>query len=91
MFFKSQEGKEKIINLYNQKLKELNIHYLEKIVETKFGLTNVICTGDSKNSPLVLIHGTGGCAPQILDSFPNLASKYCVYAIDVLAQPNKSA
>lgn len=91
MFFKTNEGKEKIISLYNQKLKELNIEYSEKAVETKFGVTHVITTGDIKNPPLVLIHGTGGCAPQILDSFPNLASKYCVYAVDVLAQPNKSA
>jgi len=91
MFFKSKEGKEKILTFYNQKLNELNIEYSEKTVETKFGVTNVITTGDIKNPPLVLIHGTGGCAPQILDSFPNLTSKYCVYAVDVLAQPNKSA
>ncbi|MBW2937555.1 alpha/beta hydrolase [Aureisphaera sp. CAU 1614] len=91
MFFKSKEGKEKIITLYNQKLDELNIEYSEKLLETKFGVTNVIITGDTRKPPLVLIHGTGGCAPQILDSFPNLASKYCVYAVDVLAQPNKSA
>ncbi|MCG2417787.1 alpha/beta hydrolase [Aequorivita sp. F47161] len=91
MFFKSKEGKEKILSLYNQKLKELNIEYSEKLVETKFGVTNVIITGNTENPPLVLIHGTGGCAPQILDSFPNLSSKYCVYAVDVLAQPNKSA
>jgi len=91
MFFKSKEGKEKILSLYNQKLNKLNIEYSEKLIETKFGVTNVIITGDTKNPPLVLIHGTGGCAPQILDSFPNLASKYCVFAIDVLAQPNKSA
>ena len=91
MFFKSKDGKDKILTLYNQKLKELNSNYSEQLVETKFGATNVIITGNTKNPPLVLIHGTGGCAPQILDSFPNLASKYCVYAIDVLAQPNKSA
>lgn len=91
MFFKSKEGKEKILTLYNQKLNELNIKYSEKLIETKFGVTNVIITGDTKNPPLLLIHGTGGCAPQILESFPNLSSKYCVYAIDVLAQPNKSA
>jgi len=91
MFFKSQEGKEAILKLYNQKLNELGIEYSEKLIETKFGVTNVITTGDSKNPPLILIHGTGGCAPQILDSFPNLASKYCVFAVDVLAQPNKSA
>mgnify|MGYP001821907043 CR=1 FL=1 len=91
MFFKSKEGKEKILSLYNQKLNELNIEYSEKTLETKFGATNVIITGNVKNPPLLLIHGTGGCAPLILESFPNLSSTYCVYTIDVLAQPNKSA
>jgi len=91
MFFKSNEGKSKILSLYNRKLKELNIDYSEKLVDTKYGKTNVLCVGDTTLPPLVLIHGTGGCAPQILESFPHLALHYSVYAVDVLAQPNKSA
>ncbi|WP_298287423.1 alpha/beta fold hydrolase [uncultured Lutibacter sp.] len=91
MFFKSQEGKSKILHLYNQKLKELSVNYSEKLLDTKFGKTNVIIVGDTNLPPLILIHGTGGCAPQILESFLNLSSKYCVFAVDVLAQPNKSA
>lgn len=91
MFFKSQEGKSKILSLYNRKLQELNVDHSEKLVDTKFGKTNVLCVGDANLPPLVLIHGTGGCAPQVLDSLPNLGSQYCVYAVDVLAQPNKSA
>lgn len=91
MFFKSNEGKSKILSLYNRKLKELNIDYSEKLVDTKYGKTNVLCVGDTTLPPLVLIHGTGGCAPQILESFPHLALQYSVYAVDVLAQPNKSA
>ncbi|WP_421805238.1 alpha/beta fold hydrolase [Flagellimonas sp.] len=91
MFFKSQEGRSKILSLYNRKLHELNIDYSEKLVDTKFGKTNIIQVGDTNLPSLMLIHGTGGCAPQILESFPNLASQYCVYAVDVLAQPNKSA
>lgn len=90
MFFKSKEGKEKILELYSQKLNELNIDYSEKLLETKFGKTNLVITGNSNLPPLILIHGTGGCAPLVLESFPNLSSKYCVYTIDVLAQPNKS-
>lgn len=90
MFFKSIKGKEKIITLYNQKLNELNIECFEKTVKTNFGATNINISGDTKNPPLLLIHGTGGCSPLILESFPNLSSKYCVYTIDVLAQPNKS-
>lgn len=91
MFFKSKAGKEKIIKLYNQKLQELDTAYTETLIETKFGKTNLIIVGNRNLPPLVLVHGTGGCAPQILESFPNLSSKYCVYAVDVLAQPNKSA
>lgn len=91
MFFKSQEGKEKILMLYNQKLKELNVEYSEKSIDTKFGHTNVIEVGDIGLPPLVLIHGTGGCAPLILESFPELHKHYCVFAVDVLAQPNKSS
>jgi pimeloyl-ACP methyl ester carboxylesterase len=91
MFFKSQEGKKVILKLYNQKLNELDIKYSERLVETNFGTTNIIITGNTKQPPLLLIHGTGGCAPLVLESFPNLSSKFCVYAIDVLSQPNKSA
>lgn len=91
MFFKSKEGKSKILNFYNQKLNELSIDYSEKQLDTKFGKTNIIRVGNTNLPPLILVHGTGGCAPQILESFPNLSSKFCVYAIDVLAQPNKSA
>jgi len=91
MFFKSEEGKSKILNLYSQKLKDLSVDYTEKLVDTTFGKTNVIRVGDTNLPPLLLIHGTGGCAPQILESFPKLSARYCVYAVDVLAQPNKSA
>ena len=91
MFFKSEAGKSKILDLYHQKLEDLSIDYSEQLLETKFGITNIISVGDTNLPPLLLIHGTGGCAPQILESFPSLSSKYCVYAIDVLAQPNKSA
>lgn len=91
MFFKSKEGKGEILKLYNQKLNNLDIEYSEKSVETKFGATNIIITGDTNQPPLLLIHGTGGCAPLVLESFPKLSSKFCVYAIDVLAQPNKSS
>jgi len=91
MFFKSQQGKEKILKLYNQKLNSLKINHTEKTIDTKFGHTNVLEVGDTNLPPLILIHGTGGCAPLILESFPELHKHYCVFAVDVLAQPNKSA
>ncbi|WP_040281699.1 alpha/beta fold hydrolase [Psychroserpens damuponensis] len=90
MFYKSKEGKAQILALYDQKLQQLNIPYQDAQVKTKFGNTNVIINGNDSQPPLVLIHGTGGCAPLILESFPKLSKQYQVFAIDVLAQPNKS-
>ncbi|MEL6256852.1 MAG: alpha/beta hydrolase [Bacteroidota bacterium] len=89
--FKSESGKSEILGLYDQKLKELNINYESLFVETSFGKTHILKTGDPSNPPLLLVHGSNGCAPIALECYPNLSSAYQVFAIDVLAQPNKSA
>lgn len=89
--FKSEAGREAIYKLYDQKLAELNIAYDTRFVETSFGKTHLIVTGDASNPPLILVHGSNGCAPIALECYPNLSSKFQVFAVDVLAQPNKSA
>lgn len=89
--FKSTEGKNEIIQLYDQKLAELNIDSVHKVVETSFGNTNVIITGDPANPPIMVIHGSNGCAPIALETYQHLTSRFQVFAVDVLAQPNKSA
>jgi pimeloyl-ACP methyl ester carboxylesterase len=88
--FKSEVGKREILALYDQKLESLNIKYQFEKVDTSLGITNVIITGDSSKPPLVLIHGSNGCAPVVLEAFPNIFDHYHIYAVDVVAQPNKS-
>ncbi len=88
--FTSEQGKKEILALYNAKLNELNIEYTYKTIKTTFGSTNVIVTGNPANPPLILIHGSNGCAPVALEACPNLNKHFQVFAIDVLAQPNKS-
>ena len=88
--FKSELGKNEIINLYEQKLKDLGIDYKYKLINTSFGKTNIIVIGDSTKPPLLIIHGSNGCAPISLETYPNLYKDFQVFAIDVLAQPNKS-
>ncbi len=90
-FFKTEEGKQEILDFYDEKLKELNIDYAYEKVETSIGITNIICTGKPKKPPILLIHGSNGCAPIALETYPNLSAHFRVYAIDVPAQPNKSA
>jgi len=89
--YKSEFGKNEILNLYNQKLKELGIEYKYEIIDTDFGKTNIIIIGDSTKPPLIIVHGLNGCAPIALETYPTLSEKFQVFAIDVLAQPNKSA
>lgn len=89
--YKSQQGKIEIIRLYDEKLNELNLAHQSKYVETKYGKTHIIVAGDSTKPPLVIIHGSNGCAPIALETYADLLDSFCVYAVDVLAQPNKSA
>ena len=89
--FKSPSGKNDILSLYDEKLSELDIDYQYRNIDSSFGKTNVIVTGSSSNPPLLIIHGSNGCAPISLETYPNLSSQFQVFAIDVLAQPNKSA
>jgi len=89
-YFKSEAGKKAILSLYDQKLAELNIDYQYKIVDTSFGKTNIITTGKPTNPPLIIVHGSNGCAPIGIESYPNLNQQYQVFAVDVLSQPNKS-
>jgi len=88
--YKSVAVKEKVINLYHKKLKELNIDYNFVKVNTSFGMTNVIKAGEANKPPLVLVHGANGCAPIALEVYPNLTKKYQVFSVDVLGEPNLS-
>lgn len=89
--YSSPAAQTAILALYEQKLAQLSIEYQEKTISTSFGATHVIITGNANKPPLVLIHGSNGCAPIALDVYPNLHQHYQVFAIDVIAQPNKSA
>lgn len=89
--FKSEKGKKEILQLYDAKLDSLKIEYEYLTVQTSFGKTNIIVTGDPANPPIILVHGSNGCAPIALETYANLHKTYRVFAVDVLAQPNKSA
>ncbi|MEQ8526028.1 alpha/beta hydrolase [Gracilimonas sp.] len=89
--FKSKQGKKEILQLYDAKLDSLKIEYEYLTVQTSFGKTNIIATGDPANPPIIIVHGSNGCAPIALETYANLHKTYRVFAVDVLAQPNKSA
>jgi pimeloyl-ACP methyl ester carboxylesterase len=89
--FKSEQGKKQILRLYDKKLENLAIDHEYFTIQTRFGKTNIIATGDPANPPIILVHGSNGCAPIALETYANLHKIFRVFAVDVLAQPNKSA
>ena len=66
--FKSKQGKKEILSLYDKKLKELNIEFLYKTMDTSYGKTNIIISGKPSNPPILLVHGSNGCALQKISS-----------------------
>lgn len=89
--FTSEQGKREILNLYDQKLSELKADYEYKLIDTSYGNTNVIVLGKPLSPPILLLHGSNGCAPIAIETYRNLVKEFRVYAIDVIAQPNKSS
>lgn len=89
--FKTQKGKDETLSLYDQKLQSLDIAYDYKETETSFGKTNLIVVGDASKPPILLVHGSNGCAPIALETYSGLESDFQIFAVDVLAQPNKSS
>ncbi len=90
-YFSSEKAKDSILNLYQEKLNELAISYELRTIETSFGDTNVIITGNSLSRPLVLLHGSNGCAPVAIEACIELVDYFRIYAVDVIGQPNMSA
>jgi len=89
--FKSEQGKNEVFALYEEKLRQLDLTYESRFVDTTRGKTHLLITGPADQPPLLLVHGSNACAPIALEAYPELCKKYRVYAVDVLGQPNKSA
>ena len=90
-FFKSESGKKEILALYNKKQNELPFETKEIQLDTSYGVTHILTTNQSKLPPLIIVHGSNGCAPVALEVYQQLSQSYNLIAVDVIAQPNKSA
>ena len=89
-FFQNIEAKNKALQLYDKKLEALGVSYERIKVETSFGNTNILATGNPSNAPIILLHGSNGCAPVAIEALIGLVNDYRVYSIDVVGQPNFS-
>lgn len=89
--FKRTKGEKAVISSYNQLLSTWDTEYVEKDIETSFGITHVIICGTKQNPPLMMFHGVGDNSAIMWALNMKALSKhfYCI-AVDTLGGPGKS-
>ena len=88
--YKNYASKEKILELYDEKLESIHIEYENIDIKTTYGNTRVIKTGYSKGKPIVLFHGINAGAPLTLEAVKTLGEDFLLYAVDTIGQATKS-
>lgn len=57
LIYKSKQGKEEIIKLYDSRLSRLSNPWKDVFVDTTFGRTHIVETCDLHGEPLLVFHG----------------------------------
>lgn len=88
--FKTEEGRRKILSYYSKLLGEVGFTYRERYVDTAFGKTYVLESGNPDKPPVVLIHGSCSNSAAWFRDIPVLAEHYHVYSVDVVGDAGSS-
>lgn len=89
--YKSEEGKEKILQSYDKLLLQWGCDKSEYDIETIYGSTHVIECGDKNLPTLVLFHGVGDdSALMWIYNAAFLSKHFHIFAIDTIGDPGKS-
>jgi len=89
--YKNPEAKKQILELYDEKLNTLGIDFEEIDVNTSFGKTRVVKTGNENGRKIIVFHGINAGAPITLEAVKELRDNYLFYVIDTIGQTTKSA
>lgn len=89
--YRSDIGKKEILNLYDSQLKRLNIKYNDLYIDTSFGNTHLIETGNFEGKPLLVFHGGNATTAYNLLFCDFLLEDFHIYAVDTIGHPGKSA
>lgn len=88
--YKTDENKELIYKHYENNLTKWTTPYEIINIETKYGKTNIIASGDTSNSPVLLIHAMGVTATMWFPNVAELSKTHRVYAINTIGDLGKS-
>ncbi|MEG0418780.1 alpha/beta fold hydrolase [Gordonibacter sp.] len=89
--YKSPEAKHAILELYDKQLARLDCAWEDRFVDTSFGTTHLIVAGNPQGIPLLVFHGGNATTAYNLLACLYLLEDFCVYAVDTIGHPGKSA
>jgi pimeloyl-ACP methyl ester carboxylesterase len=89
--YRSEAGARLLRERYLKTLEHWPVENEQFRVPTSEGETFVIASGPATAPALVLLHGSGGNSAQWIDSIPELATHFRVYAVDMIGEPGLSA
>ncbi|SHH89825.1 alpha/beta hydrolase [Clostridium intestinale] len=89
--YKSEKGKSAILSLYDSQLERLMIPFKDLLVDTSFGVTHIIETGNHSGKPLLVFHGGNATTAYNLLACEFLLNEFHIYAVDTIGHPGKSA
>lgn len=86
--FKTEESRDMIRSRYNQILS--NFPFKQLYVETSFGKTFILESGDSGNPPLILLHGSCSNSAFWFGEISMLSNMFHVLAVDIIGEAGNS-
>lgn len=89
--YKSEQGKEEILNLYDSQLARLKNPWKDIYVDSSFGRTHIVETGNFLGEPLLVFHGGNATTAYNLLGCDFIMNDFHVYAVDMVGHPGKSA
>lgn len=88
--YRSAEGKRRVLSLYDTQLSRLTCPYSDLWIDTSFGKTHLIKTGNPDGIPLLVFHGGNATTAYMLLTCGFLMQDFLIYAVDTIGHPGKS-
>ena len=89
--YKKEDGKTRILELYDRQLERLSVPYEDVYIRTSFGKTHIIETGSLTGEPLLVFHDGNATTAYNLLACDFLFEDFHIYAVDTIGHPGKSS
>lgn len=91
LIYKSDEGKNQVLNYYETLLLQWPQPYEKITLETTFGKTFIIKSGKKESPAILLLHGSASNSAMWLADTKELSKWYHIFAIDIIGECGKSS